>query len=53
MSESCKVFCPTCDEWIDAKDMEFLNIEENFYGQDLVVFICNACNSKHKSLVIG
>jgi len=48
-----KVFCPTCEEWIRSKDMEFLNIEENLYGEDLVTFVCNTCNNEHKSLVRG
>lgn len=40
------------NEWSKAKGIEFLNIEEDFYGRDVVTFVCPECGLEHKSLVV-
>jgi hypothetical protein len=44
-----KVHCSTCDEWVDEKEVEFLNIEEDIEGKDLLTFVCHICKTKNKS----
>jgi hypothetical protein len=48
----------TCDKsYYDAETVcsepYFLNIEEDFYGADLVTFTCPKCNEVHKSNIYG
>ena len=46
-------WCKTCDEWYDttAWTVEFLNVEENAYGEDSFTFMCHVCDEKQTSLV--
>jgi hypothetical protein len=46
-------WCKTCDEWYDTRawTVEFLNVEENAYGEDSYTFFCNVCDEKQTSLV--
>jgi RNase P subunit RPR2 len=48
-----KCFCKNCNEWVNEKDTEFLDISEDFYGYDLITFICNRCKTKQRSNVLG
>lgn len=47
------VFCSECNEWYYAEDIEFLNIEEDISGRDLVTFVCKRCGEETISLVRG
>ena len=49
------VICKTCKEWYDttAWTVEFLNVEENAFGEDSFTFICHVCNKKQTSLIRG
>lgn len=38
------------DEWIPLKSVEFLNVEEGIFGEDIVTFLLN--NKIYKSKVI-
>ena len=38
--------------WVSAADVEFLNIEENFCGEDVMTFTCPSCHFQVKSLVV-
>lgn len=40
-------------ERIDEREVEFVNIEENFYGEDVLTFKCPRCGEIHKSLRLG
>ena len=48
-------WCKTCKEWYDttAWTVEFLNVEENAFGEDSFTFICRVCNKKQTSLIRG
>lgn len=47
-----KVMCSKCG-WINEKDVEFVNIEEDFQGADILTFICPMCGQKRKSHRVG
>ena len=51
--KGCKVYCSKCKEWLTPKQTEFLDIQEDPYGLDIVTFICNECKTENKSLVIS
>jgi hypothetical protein len=41
-----------CDKvWVSVDDVEFLDIEEDFQGRDLMTFHCPRCDREHQSLV--
>ena len=44
-------WCKNCDEWYDTTKVEFLNVEENAYGEDSFTFTCHVCDEKQTSLV--
>lgn len=44
-------YCAVCDKWYNTEEVEFLNVEENAYGQDSFTFKCPGCGSKETSLV--
>ena len=44
-------WCSNCDEWFDTTTVEFLNVEENAYGEDSFTFVCHVCDEKQTSLV--
>jgi hypothetical protein len=46
-----QVNCPKCG-WVDQKDVEFLNIEEDFQGADVLTFKC-LCGKVRKSRIYG
>jgi len=48
-----KVRCKKCAEWIDENETEFVNIEEDFEGRDVLTFICPQCKTKQKSCRVG
>ena len=46
-----KVYCKHCQNWHLVKEVEFLNIEEDYQGRDVLTFICNFTNKEEKSNV--
>ena len=46
-----KVHCEKCG-WVDEKTTEFVDIEEDIQGADVMTFICK-CGKKGKSRRIG
>jgi hypothetical protein len=48
-----KVVCSVCKGWFNEEDVEFIQIEENMQGQDLLTFMCPVCNKPAKSLRLG
>lgn len=48
-----KVHCKNCPAWVNVDDTEFINIEEDFQGADLMTFECPHCNTKQKSRIFG
>jgi hypothetical protein len=44
-----KVLCSSCG-WIEENKTEFLNIEEDMQGRDVITFRCPGCEQIHKSL---
>ena len=44
-------FCKVCDAWFDTRLVEFINVEENAYGEDSFTFKCHVCGSNETSLV--
>lgn len=52
-SREPRVFCPKCEEWKADKETEFVNIEENIFGEDNYTFICKKCGEENTSLVVA
>ena len=48
-----QVYCSECGEMKDEKDTEFLNIEEDIQGADVLTFTCPDCKTKQKSRRLG
>lgn len=48
-----KVKCKECDEWKDEDKTEFVDIEEDLQGRDILTFICPDCKTKQRSLRLG
>jgi len=46
------VQCSDCGEF-KTDEVEFLNIEEDFEGRDVMTFKCPVCGKDRKSLVVG
>jgi len=41
-----------CFGWAAADSVEFVNIEEDIYGRDVMTFVCPSCQNQVKSLVV-
>ena len=48
-----QVKCPECNESHDPADVEFVNIEEDSQGRDLLTFVCPNTGKETKALVTG
>lgn len=46
------VVCKHCRQDFHTDSVEFLNIEEDIQGRDLMTFKCPTCHREEKSLVI-
>ena len=44
-------YCKNCDEGYNTELVEFINVEENAYGEDSFTFKCHVCGSNETSLV--
>ena len=44
-----EVRCGPCNEWIDERETEFIDIEEDEQGKDMLTFRCPICRYKSKS----
>ena len=49
----CVVICCECSQEHSTTDVEFLNIEEDIQGRDIMHFVCPVTNTETKSLVYG
>lgn len=47
------VHCPACDTEHSVDEVEFLNIEENLCGEDVLTYRCIQTNTIQKGLVYG
>lgn len=48
-----RVYCTECKDWQDEKKVEFLNIEEDIQGADVLTFKCPGCGTTQKSRRYG
>lgn len=48
-----RVSLSCCGGMIGETEVEFQNIEEDFYGRDVLTFICPKCGEIHKSFRFG
>jgi RNase P subunit RPR2 len=48
-----KVHCSKCHSFIKEDDTEFVNIEEDMQGADILTFICPDCKTQQKSKRFG
>jgi len=46
-------WCKDCDEWQDTQSVEFIDVQENAYGEDSFTFVCPLCDTTQTSLVRG
>lgn len=51
MKEIFFVRCPVCDDDHNVEDVEFLNIEEDIQGRDVMTFRCPISDTTQNSLV--
>lgn len=47
------VRCSECGECHEPDEVEFVNIEEDIQGRDLLTFICPVTNKETKGYVLG
>ena len=40
MKRFYKVYCEHCSDWHSTDDVEFLNVEEDIQGRDVMYFMC-------------
>ena len=45
------VYCPECGEKHSAREVEFLNVEEDIQGRDVMHFVCPVTKNPAKSFV--
>ena len=48
-----KVRCSTCEEWIDERKVEFIDISEGMMGEDRLTFKCPKCKKESTSSRVG
>lgn len=48
-----QVHCLECGEDHNPEDVEFVNIEEDINGRDLLTFVCPVTEKETKALVTG
>jgi len=52
--EPAVVVTLTCNgDKVDEDTVEFVNIEEDFQGRDLLTFVCPVCGKEHKAYRLG
>ena len=51
--KSITVRCSNCNRWWAEEKTEFINIEEDFEGADILTFKCPKCKTEQKSRRIG
>lgn len=51
MNEKFIVICTECSEEHLTTEVEFLNVEEDMQGRDVMYFVCPVTVTKTKSLV--
>ncbi len=43
-----------CDHaWVSSESVEFLDIQEDIQGRDVMTFRCPKCGAEHNSYVVG
>ena len=47
------VNCTKCRRWVDEDDTEFVDIEEDIQGADILTFKCPHCKTEQKSRRFG
>lgn len=53
MNDRFKVICHECSDEHYVHEVKFLNVEEDFYGRDVMHFECPVTKTPEKSLVYG
>ena len=43
------VILPCTGDKVKEEDVEFLNIQEDFQGRDLLTYVCPECGEQHDS----
>lgn len=51
MNEQFIVICPECSEEHLTTEVEFVNVEEDMQGRDVMHFVCPVTKTMTKSLV--
>jgi Zn finger protein HypA/HybF involved in hydrogenase expression len=46
------VWCEDCLEWKDADEVNFVSIEEDSFGKDMLTFTCDKCGNDNKNNII-
>lgn len=48
-----KVHCVNCKVFVNVDETEFVNIEEDIQGVDVMTYICPHCKKEQKSKIFG
>lgn len=51
MIKNFVVICPKCSEEHTTTEVEFLNVEEDIQGRDVMYFVCPVTQEQAKSFV--
>uniref|UniRef100_A0A6M3II87 Small CPxCG-related zinc finger protein n=1 Tax=viral metagenome TaxID=1070528 RepID=A0A6M3II87_9ZZZZ len=47
------VMCPKCAQEFNEEEVEFIDVEEDLFGEDVETFVCPNCETEVKSLRRG
>ena len=53
MERSFQVWCKHCQEFHDVGEVEFLDVEEDITGRDVMSFHCPIADQDSKSFVVS
>ena len=51
LNRTNEVYCSKCKGWYTEREVQFINIEEDMEGRDVMTFRCPKCNTEQCSLV--
>ena len=51
MEQTSSVFCYKCMEWYEAESAQWLSLNKNMIGDDLLTFWCPECKSVQTSTI--
>ncbi len=53
MRVTAQVYCQECKEFHNVKDVEFVGIEEDIHGRDVMTYVCPETQKEVKGIVVS